>query len=390
MIKLQILLFTIIVMFVFLFNYFFVMPGLKNCKNQNEVRVMKDKKNAQSEELTMDDFPPRLSEKQITKKSLAEYRKISANYTNHTINLKGLKIINRITSRLPNNICDSNLPNLRKSFFFSKKTTFDKKLGLEENRFALATLLSTGDEYVKMSVVMLYSYKKVMKLKVDFIALVKKGNVFSNENKCLLEKVGWIIVEVDGIEKIKLSGESIHTDQFMKLEIAKLVEYDKILYLDSDSLVLQNVDELYYVPTDFAATINTGKVFKTPYINCGLIVFRPSLCFYYTILINTKNVSQYGDFSEQDYLNWLLEHKVWRLSLNYNAAHHIYLNNKELWDKELKTNPKIIHFTWKKPWHTDNELTQLWFSMQTETWDNLQLEKCANKIDQLSSILNRL
>ena len=385
MVKFQVLFFTTIVLLVFAFNFFGVIPSLKEFSytKQNELTT-----NGKSEDLTMDDFPPRLSEEQIANLSLAEYQIISANYTKHKINLEGLKIINRITSRIPENICDADLPNLRQSFFFSKENTLKKRLGLEENRFALATLASAGDEYVKMAVVLLYSYKKVMKLKVDFIALVKKDNVLSNESKCLLVNAGWKLVEVEAIGQIKLSGEPFQTDQFMKYQFAKMVEYDKILYLDSDCLILQNVDELFYVPTDFAATINTGPRFKTPYINTGLIVFRPSLCLYYTILINTKNVSEYGDFAEQDYLNWLMEHKVWRLSLNYNAAHHIYLNNKQLWNKELKTNQKIIHYSWKKPWHIDNELTRMWFRMKNETWNNLQLEECSNKNSPFSSILN--
>ena len=356
--------FTIIVLLVFAFYIFDVIPSLRKLSNTK-----------QNEEITMEDYPPRLSEEQITKISIAEYKKISKNYTKHRINLNGIKIINRIISRIPD-ICDSDLPNLRKSFFFSKETIFKKNLGLKENRFALATLVSSGDEYVKMAVVLLYSYKKVMKLKVDFIALVKKNNAISNQNKCLLISAGWKLVEVERIEPIKFSTYHHYDDQFMKLQFARMVEYDKILYLDSDCLILQNVDELYYVPTDFAATIDFGSSTKPPYINGGLFVIRPSLCLYYSLLINIKNVSEYGDLSEQDYFNWVMEFSIWRLSLNYHAAHHIYLLNKRVWNKGLKTNQKIIHYSWKKPWHIDNELTQIWFRMKNETWDHLHLEKC--------------
>ena len=246
----------------------------------------------------------------------------------------------------------------------------DEEYCFKGKKFAFATLVSSDDECIEMARVLLYSYKKVMKLKVDFIAVVIKGNKLSKINKCFLEQVGWQIVEVDGIQFLKDPLLNNWKDTFTKIQLAKMVEYDKIVFLDSDCIVTQNIDELFHLPTDYAAVIDYNSMvtgYPPLYTNSGVFVIKPSLCLYFTLLINMKRVSEYEN-RQQSYVNWLMEYKMWRLSLFYNARHSIFLRNVTFWNKELKQSHKIIQFTVPKPFSGEtSEILTLWSSFQNET-----------------------
>ena len=331
-------------------------------------------------ELTFENFSQTKTEKYIEEWSDYEYQILKTSYNAwfYKINLDGLIRINRILSMLPENICDFDTPYLRKSYFFSKPTTWSEQLIFHNNRFALATLVSSNNaDYLEMSRVLLYSYNKVMKQKVDFIAIVIKGYDLPKINRCLLEQVGWKIIEVEGIQFIKDSANYHFKDTFTKIQLANFLQYDKIVFIDADCLVVRNIDELFYLPTDFAAGMEMGP--SSPLINSGVFVIRPSLCLYYTLLDNMKKIDEYGNYSEQDYFNWLMGDKIWRVSFYYNALQHIFLNNIKLWNKEIKSYHKIIHYTVIKPLDGKiNELIGLWLNFQNQTNQLYQPKKCIN------------
>ena len=96
-----------------------------------------------------------------------------------------------------------------------------------------------------------------------------------------------------------------------------------------------------------------------------------------------KRVSEYGEYYEQDYFNWLMKFKIWRLSLNYNSMSMVFFHKKDLWNKELQSNLKIIHFTLVKPLegYPINELLKLWSHIQNKTNHVFPLKKCSeNKL----------
>ena len=60
---------------------------------------------------------------------------------------------------------------------------------------------------------------------------------------------------------------------FTKLHAWKLVEYEKCVFLDADTLVLQNVDDLFSRP-EISAAPDTGW---PDCFNSGVFVFVPSM-----------------------------------------------------------------------------------------------------------------
>ena len=369
---------------VFLFVLFVLLVSLFKLEiliSKRYIYVLNEKIQNKNE-IMLNIFSSTKTEKEIEEESLFDYEILSAQYNQTKINLNGLKIINRILSKLPKNICDLNFENMRKSYFFSTSDELNDKFDYGESKFALATFISSNDDkYMQMARVLLYSYKKVMKLNVDFIAIVIEGNL-SNDKQCLLKQVGWKIVEVERIQSIKTDKNNRNQwkDVFTKLQIAKFIEYQNILFLDADCLVMRNVDELFYLKTDFAATLDFSSGYLGSNINIGVFVIRPSLCLYYTLLSNMKKVNQYGYFYEQDYFNWLMKYKMIRLSLKYNAMHTIFSRYLNIWNKELRTSYKIIHFTMIKPLSTKSTfLIEKWSKIQNETNSEFPLHLCPDK-----------
>ncbi|CAG8821974.1 10742_t:CDS:2, partial [Gigaspora margarita] len=70
---------------------------------------------------------------------------------------------------------------------------------------------------------------------------------------CQLKAVGWIMKEVERIP-VPWDGHLYGNfdDQFTKLQMWSLIEFDTIIYIDSDAIVLQRIDNLFKMITPYA------------------------------------------------------------------------------------------------------------------------------------------
>ena len=126
--------------------------------------------------------------------------------------------------------------------------------------------------------------------------------------------------------KIKYYEQDFPKDwssQFFKLYAWKLVEYDEILLLDSDTLAVSNIDDIFEKCKAYSHTLN-GKIcgFKNPsvrpsslveaemwhagnYINAGVLILKPSLAIFYDMMEKVGISGMCCKFAfEQDFLNW--------------------------------------------------------------------------------------
>ena len=85
--------------------------------------------------------------------------------------------------------------------------------------------------------------------------------------KNVLATDGWIVKEIDGFAE----GESKHFDSsILKFNAWLLEEYRRVVYLDSDTIVVRNVDELFKCGV-FCAAYRNSDLF-----NAGVLVLKPS------------------------------------------------------------------------------------------------------------------
>lgn len=146
---------------------------------------------------------------------------------------------------------------------------------------------------------------------------------------------------------------------FFKLRATTLIEYDKIILIDSDMLVNKNIDHLF--ECDSYSAVVAGKATHDEYknLNSGLIVLKPSIELFNGLLdcVDSsikKRANQNLFAGDQDVFieyksGWANDYGL-HLSEKYNCFYNdIYRVAKELNIKAK--NIDVIHFIGKeKPW----------------------------------------
>ena len=146
---------------------------------------------------------------------------------------------------------------------------------------------------------------------------------------------------------------------YSKLHIFGYDEYDRIIFLDSDLIVVKCIDHLFEeVTSDFAACA------CTPYwedrFNSGVMVIRPDKRVFRDMMKKKDTLYTY-DGSDQGFLNTYFRN--WqKLDIKYNAGKRIFSETPDHWSE---IDHHVIHFVGGKPWlggeRGYEELEKLWF-----------------------------
>ena len=183
------------------------------------------------------------------------------------------------------------------------------------------------------------------------------------------------VLDSNDSENLALIGRPDLGVTFTKLHCWRLVQYSKCVFLDADTLVLQNSDELFQRP-EFSAAPDIGW---PDFFNSGVFVFVPSLDTYRSIL---QFALQHGSFDGGDqgllnqyYSNWRELDANHRLPFIYNVTSGaIYSYAAAL--KKLGSSIKIVHFLGSvKPWHRTGQhghVDEHWGRWQRIFHDNVK------------------
>ncbi|KAJ5818759.1 hypothetical protein N7474_004350 [Penicillium riverlandense] len=141
---------------------------------------------------------------------------------------------------------------------------------------------------------------------------------------------------------------------FTKIELWRLTQYRRIVYIDCDVVAMRAPDELLSLEADFAAAPDVGW---PDCFNSGLMVLRPNLQDYYAL----KALADRGisfDGADQGLLN--MHFRDWhRLSFTYNctpSANYQYIPAY----KHFQSTISLIHFIGaQKPWTLPRQVVPL-------------------------------
>ncbi|PTX44083.1 glycosyl transferase family 8 [Christiangramia gaetbulicola] len=239
---------------------------------------------------------------------------------------------------------------------------------MDKNK-TFVTLLSSPD-YLK-GVLVLANSLKIVESKYPLIVLMTSD--FIKKNKKIIETLKKYHVEFKVLKKSFVipdknsrymhSRRWVHT--FDKLQVFGLTEFKKIVFLDSDMLVIKNVDELFNKPhLTFAAASEQVSGFEDwDMPNTGMMVIEPKAGTPEKIFENWQVVqSKKTDFSDQDLIHYYFKQEFknqldWRVPAIFNAF--VFLLDKiikengynlNLDDPEEKT-ISVLHFAIKdRPW----------------------------------------
>lgn len=229
--------------------------------------------------------------------------------------------------------------------------------GLNQERYAYITIISSM-EYLEGVRTLLYALRKVNS-QYPLIVLAPTG--FAPRIREPIERWGGIVLEAEDVFLGGLAEKNARAywnNTFFKLRVFDLVQYRKLVYIDSDMIVLENLDHLFNM--NHISAVQGGKlIFGWEDINSGLMVIEPNREEYQALvdlipLVCENKIRENIGFGDQDVISFYYKNvnKKWgeanRLDERYNAMIRCI---HELCVHYGINNIKVIHFVGeKKPW----------------------------------------
>lgn len=197
---------------------------------------------------------------------------------------------------------------------------------------------------------------------------------------CVATSSGFIAQQVSRIPPPN-NGDGAHPhflDQFTKLTLWKLDQQGikSLVYLDADTLVRRNFDELFTLPFNFAAvpdvyTDQNGFILG---FNAGVLFLRPSTTIFKQMISKIEQADFPHLEAEQSYLNHYFGAEAVRLPYAYNGNLAIKRRSLGMW-KNTTEERRIVHFTWPKPFLQGDYERVPWYNleervMEVSTWED--------------------
>ncbi len=140
---------------------------------------------------------------------------------------------------------------------------------------------------------------------------------------------------------------AFHTplDNFAKLRLWQL-PYDRIIFLDADTLVLRNIDRLFDYP-EFSAAPNVYESLADFHrLNSGVFTARPNPRTFDAMLEALDAPAAFWRRTDQTFLQTFFP--AWHgLPVFDNMLQYVWINLPELWDWG---SINVVHYQYEKPW----------------------------------------
>jgi hypothetical protein len=184
--------------------------------------------------------------------------------------------------------------------------------------------------------------------------LIYLPNRISDRALCFVQAAGWELHPVELIPPPH-GGKGIHytfVDQYTKLSIWTL---DQLgiktgVYLDADTIVRRNFDEIWNLPFEFGAVpdIYVDDPGFSPGFNAGVLLFHPSTEIFKDMISKLETTNFRLKDAEQSYLNHYFGAQAVRLPYAYGGNLAIKERSPEMWEA-MQKDMRIVHYTLSKP-----------------------------------------
>ncbi|PRQ39532.1 putative inositol 3-alpha-galactosyltransferase [Rosa chinensis] len=243
---------------------------------------------------------------------------------------------------------------------------------------AYVTFLAGNGDYVKGVVGLA---KGLRKAKSAYPLVVAVLPDVPEEHLQILESQGCVVRPIEPVyppENRTQFSMAYYVINYSKLRIWEFVEYEKLIYLDGDIQVFDNIDHLFDMPNGYFYAVmdcfceNTwshSPQFKIgycqqypekvqwpadmgspppPYFNAGMFVYEPGLPTYHDLL-ETVKVTPPSSFAEQDFLNMYFKDIYQPIPPVYNLVLAMLWRHPENVDLDRV---KVVHYcaAGAKPW----------------------------------------
>ncbi len=140
-------------------------------------------------------------------------------------------------------------------------------------------------------------------------------------------------------------------NNFLKLRLWELEQYRRVVFLDADCLVIQNIDNLFEFP-EFSGAPNLYESLKDMHrLNSGVFVAQPHQKTFNHMLQILDQKDIFWKRTDQTFLQYYFPN--WHnLPYTYNCLQYVFFNMPDLWEWE---SIKVIHYQYEKPWQKNHE-----------------------------------
>ena len=155
-------------------------------------------------------------------------------------------------------------------------------------------------------------------------------------------------------------------DNFCKLRLWEYEEFERVVFLDADTLVVKSIEKLFGYP-EFSAAPNLYETLDDMHrLNSGVFVARPSKSTFDNMLQTLDIPGKFWKRTDQTFLESYFPD--WHgLPYVFNALQYIFFNLPQLWRWE---SIRVVHYQYEKPWETEHArsqqlapLIELWYSV---------------------------
>ncbi|PWA57428.1 plant glycogenin-like starch initiation protein 5 [Artemisia annua] len=206
-----------------------------------------------------------------------------------------------------------------------------------KSREAYVTVLHSSETYVCGAIALAQSILQTNSTK-DLILLADDS--ISPKSIRGLKAAGWKIKLIERIRSPHAKKGAYNEYNYSKLRIWQLTEYDKVIFIDADLIVLKKLDKFFSYP-QLSAVGNDKYLF-----NSGLILIEPSQCMFNGLMEKISTLRSYNG-GDQGFLN---EAFTWWHRFHSKLNHLKIFHNTNDTRHEIMDGLYTIHYLGLKPW----------------------------------------
>jgi alpha-N-acetylglucosamine transferase len=164
---------------------------------------------------------------------------------------------------------------------------------------------------------------------------------------------------------------AFHTplDNFAKLLLWQL-PYERVVFLDADTVVLRSIDRLFDYPEFSAAPNVYESLADFRRLNSGVFAARPNPATFTRMLARLDTPGAFWKRTDQTFLEACFPD--WQgLPVYDNLLQYVWFNLPDLWDWNLA---RVVHYQYEKPWQVPHPkadrlapLIALWRAFHDDT-----------------------
>ncbi|OLP61171.1 glycosyl transferase [Xaviernesmea oryzae] len=139
-------------------------------------------------------------------------------------------------------------------------------------------------------------------------------------------------------------------DNFCKLRLWQLTDYERVIFLDADTIVLRPIDRFFAYP-EFCAAPNVYQSLADFHrLNSGVFVAAPSEDTFAAMLARLDVPDAFWQRTDQTFLQAFFPE--WHgLPVTMNMLQYVWFALPDLWDWQSIS---VLHYQYEKPWERDH------------------------------------